>query len=58
MTSSPPRLADSADARLTLGRAQVLYTDLDGTLLGRGGSLVTDYEGRPDATAATRRRAA
>ncbi len=53
MTTSPPRLADSADARQALGRAQVLYTDLDGTLLGRGGSLVTDYEGRADATAAT-----
>lgn len=53
MTPTLTRLADSADARLILARAQVLYTDLDGTLLGRGGSLVTDYEGRPDATAAT-----
>lgn len=45
-------LADSADARLALGRAKLLYTDLDGTLLGRGGSLLTDFGGRPDATAA------
>ncbi|HEY3318122.1 MAG TPA: HAD hydrolase family protein [Coriobacteriia bacterium] len=52
MNASPPRLSASPDAHLVLGRAKVLYTDLDGTLLGRGGSLLTDVEGRPDATAA------
>ncbi len=52
MTDTLPRPLDSEDARLVLGRAKVLYTDLDGTLLGRGGSLLTDVEGRPDATAA------
>jgi phosphoglycolate phosphatase len=51
MTDPVPRLS-SADARAVLGRAKVLYTDLDGTLLGRGGSLLTDVDGRPDATAA------
>lgn len=31
---------------------QILYTDFDGTLLGPGGSLLTDGERRPDARAA------
>jgi hydroxymethylpyrimidine pyrophosphatase-like HAD family hydrolase len=53
MTDTLPTLPESADAHLALSRAKVLYTDLDGTLLGRGGSLLTDVEGRPDATAAT-----
>jgi hydroxymethylpyrimidine pyrophosphatase-like HAD family hydrolase len=53
MTHTLPRLRDSADARALLSGAKVLYTDLDGTLLGRGGSLLTDAEGKPDATAAT-----
>lgn len=52
MTDTPRRLADSTDAHLVLGRAKVLYTDLDGTLLGRGGCLLADADGRPDATAA------
>jgi HAD superfamily hydrolase (TIGR01484 family) len=52
MTDTLPRLAASPDSRLALGRAEVLYTDLDGTLLGRGGSVLADAEGRPDATAA------
>jgi hypothetical protein len=53
MTDAVPRLADSSLARETLARAEVFYTDLDGTLLGRGGSLLRDHDGdrwrRPDA---------
>lgn len=30
----------------------IVYTDLDGTLLGAGGSLLRDADGQPDATAA------
>ncbi|MBA2529358.1 MAG: HAD hydrolase family protein, partial [Euzebyales bacterium] len=33
--------------------ARVVYTDLDGTLLGPGGSLLTGPDGRPSARAAT-----
>lgn len=32
-------------AQEALGRARVLYTDLDGTLFGRGGSVLTDDSG-------------
>jgi phosphoglycolate phosphatase len=35
-----------------LGRPEVLYTDLDGTLLGPGGSLLTGPDGRPSVRAA------
>jgi hydroxymethylpyrimidine pyrophosphatase-like HAD family hydrolase len=52
MNDTLPRLADAPFVPLSLTSAEVLYTDLDGTLLGRGGSLLTDGEGRPDASAA------
>jgi predicted mannosyl-3-phosphoglycerate phosphatase (HAD superfamily) len=45
-------LTGSGTARESLARAEVLYTDLDGTLLGRGGSILTDLDGGPDLTAA------
>ncbi len=45
-------LADNHLAREALSRAEVLYTDLDGTLLGRGGSILTDLRGEPSLTAA------
>jgi phosphoserine phosphatase len=45
-------LTASGAAREALARAEVLYTDLDGTLLGRGGSILTDLDGEPDLTAA------
>jgi phosphoglycolate phosphatase len=35
-----------------LGRPRVLYTDVDGTLLGPGGSLLTGPDGRPSMRAA------
>jgi hydroxymethylpyrimidine pyrophosphatase-like HAD family hydrolase len=47
MSLMVPRLADSPRAAQTLARAAVCYSDLDGTLLGRGGSLLTDHEGNP-----------
>jgi phosphoglycolate phosphatase-like HAD superfamily hydrolase len=36
-----------------LARAKVLYTDLDGTLLGRGACLLEDSDGAPTLDAAT-----
>lgn len=36
----------------TLATARVLYSDLDGTLLGRGGSLLADGDGLPTLVAA------
>ena len=36
-----------------LARAKVLYTDLDGTLLGRGACLLKDGDGRPSLDAAS-----
>ncbi|QBI20991.1 HAD family phosphatase [Egibacter rhizosphaerae] len=45
---------DDAAARLVaLPTVRVLYADLDGTLLGPGGSLLHDVHGRPSARAAT-----
>ena len=44
---------DEAASRLAGGPPiRVLYTDLDGTLLGPGGSLLHDASGRPSARAA------
>jgi hypothetical protein len=45
-------LSGSDLAREALSRAEVLYTDLDGTLLGRGGSILTDLRGEPSLAAA------
>ena len=45
----PPLLADSPAALAALARVEVLYTDLDGTLLARGGSVVADGNGAPSA---------
>ncbi|HEY5541563.1 MAG TPA: HAD hydrolase family protein [Coriobacteriia bacterium] len=42
-----PLLAESPAALDALSRIEVLYTDLDGTLLGRGGSLLVDADGEP-----------
>ncbi len=42
-----------ADERPTLSRPKVLYADLDGTLLGPGGSLLTASDGSPSLAAAT-----
>jgi hydroxymethylpyrimidine pyrophosphatase-like HAD family hydrolase len=45
--STPPLLAESPAALDALSRIEVLYTDLDGTLLARGGSVVADADGAP-----------
>jgi phosphoglycolate phosphatase-like HAD superfamily hydrolase len=48
-----PFFDELPDARVRLARAQVLYTDLDGTLLGRGACLLKDGDGAPSLDAAT-----
>lgn len=47
-------LKDSPELLEKLAQVDIVYTDLDGTLLGRGGTLLIDGEGNPDFnTAAT-----
>jgi hypothetical protein len=46
LEASPAHLA-------ALERVEILYTDLDGTLLGPGGTLLVDGDGAPADTAAT-----
>jgi predicted mannosyl-3-phosphoglycerate phosphatase (HAD superfamily) len=41
----PPLIANDPASLEALGRVEVLYTDLDGTLLARGGCLLADSEG-------------
>lgn len=45
-----PLLADSPRALDALSRVDVVYTDLDGTLLGLGGSLLADGSGLSSTT--------
>ncbi|MBE0476291.1 MAG: HAD hydrolase family protein [Coriobacteriia bacterium] len=47
-----PLLDESPEARAALAGVEVLYTDLDGTLLGPGGTLLADADGRPSAATA------
>jgi len=47
-----PLLTDSADALAALARVEVLYTDLDGTLLAPGGALLSDASGAPSSRTA------
>ena len=47
-SSAKPRvLAESPEALEALARVEILYTDLDGTLLGRGASVLRDDAGEP-----------
>lgn len=46
-------LDEMPDLGERLARAKILYTDLDGTLLGRGACLLKDGEGAPSLDAAT-----
>jgi hydroxymethylpyrimidine pyrophosphatase-like HAD family hydrolase len=46
----PPLLAENPAALDALSRVEVLYTDLDGTLLARGGSVVADANGAPSTS--------
>lgn len=52
MAHSIPFIDEAPGMRERLARAKVLYTDLDGTLLGQGNSLLTDSHGRPCLDAA------
>lgn len=47
-----PLLASNRSALNALSRAEILYTDLDGTLLGLGGSLLVDANGGPSTATA------
>jgi hydroxymethylpyrimidine pyrophosphatase-like HAD family hydrolase len=47
-----PFIDELPDVRDRLAAAQVLYTDLDGTLLGRGACLLRDGSGEPTLDAA------
>ncbi len=49
--AAPPSLDSHPLAPAALSRASVLYTDLDGTLLGPGASLLASAEGAPSLTA-------
>lgn len=51
--SGPARLASSPEHLAALAEVRILYTDLDGTLLGPGGTLLVDGGGRPSITAAS-----
>jgi 3-deoxy-D-manno-octulosonate 8-phosphate phosphatase KdsC-like HAD superfamily phosphatase len=50
--ASIPLLSQSPAALETLSRVEILYTDLDGTLLGFGGSLLLDGAGKPSTATA------
>jgi hydroxymethylpyrimidine pyrophosphatase-like HAD family hydrolase len=46
-------LDDDQTALAAIRAARVLYTDLDGTLVARGGCVLADAEGRPSVNVAT-----
>ncbi len=52
MPVKPPELHGSELAAHILAEADILYTDLDGTLLGVGGSLLVDGDGHPSSETA------
>jgi hydroxymethylpyrimidine pyrophosphatase-like HAD family hydrolase len=47
MTSPLPSLHDDPRVPGALAAARIMYSDLDSTLLGRGGSLLNDHHGVP-----------
>ncbi len=47
-----PLITADARALAALGRVEILYTDLDGTLLAPGGSLLADSSGSPSTALA------
>ena len=53
MPGEIPYLDEMPNATALLAAAHTLFTDLDGTLLGRGGSILADGEGRPNLDAVT-----
>lgn len=52
MSASVPYLDEHPRAAELLAGASVLYTDLDGTLVARGGSVLTDAAGAPSTVVA------
>ena len=52
MTPNVPYIDESPLLREALSRASVLYTDLDGTLVAKGGSVLADAEGVPSIATA------
>ena len=52
MTIGVPLLADDIAAREALSRVRVVYTDLDGTLVAPGGSVLADADGSPSLVVA------
>lgn len=52
MAHEVPYLDESTARPGALSRARILYTDLDGTLVARGGSVLADAEGEPSARVA------
>ncbi|MHB1016679.1 MAG: HAD family hydrolase [Coriobacteriia bacterium] len=51
MTTDIPRIADDPRAREALANVRVLYTDLDGTLVAKGGSVLADADAAPSLVA-------
>lgn len=47
-----PLMTEDAVAREALSKVRVLYTDLDGTLVARGGGVLADAEGNPSTVVA------
>ncbi len=54
MPTPPHLIADDERARAALSRVRVLYTDLDGTLVAPGGSVLADATGTPSTLVAER----
>jgi hypothetical protein len=52
MLNATPLLTSDERAREALGRVRVLYTDLDGTLVAKGGSVLADASGTPSVVVA------
>ena len=48
-----PLLAQNPAALAALRDVEILYTDLDGTLLGLGGSVLVDAKGKPSTMTGT-----
>lgn len=52
MPSETPLLSEDPRALAALANVRVLYTDLDGTLVAKGGSVLADAEARPSLVVA------
>ncbi len=52
MTSQTPQIVEDPRALKALSRVRVLYTDLDGTLVAKGGSVLADASASPSLVVA------